>query len=73
MNSTYFRSFHIYKVIQYSGLRKEPCLNAKIQQYIKPGYKVLCINISIDTSGNTWIKTPFGWLCAINEGEVFIR
>ena len=63
----------MYQTCRYIGLRKEPTLNAKITTYIKPGFKVLCVNVSLDTSGNIWIKTPFGWLCAINNGEVFIK
>lgn len=72
MNSTYYKGFHIYKARMYVGLRSEPTFTNSVMKYIKPGTKLLCINLYVDTSGNTWIKTPFGWCCAINYGEVCI-
>lgn len=37
------------------------------------GTEVTCKGISKDTSGNTWMKIPSGYIAAIYKGEVFIK
>lgn len=41
--------------------------------YLEKGTKVTCKDIRMDSNGNTWIKSPSGWLAAIYNGEVYIR
>jgi len=41
--------------------------------YAKPGAAICCVNVFVDTSGNTWIKNPVGWMLAIDHGEVLIK
>ena len=35
--------------------------------------KVTCKGLSTDTSGNTWMKIPSGYIAAIYKGEVFVK
>lgn len=37
------------------------------------GTKVTCKEVVQDTSGNTWIKIPSGYIAAIYKGEVYIK
>lgn len=37
------------------------------------GTKVTCKEIAIDENGNTWIKIPSGWICAIYNLKVFVK
>ena len=37
------------------------------------GTKVTCKEVSTDTSGNTWIRIPSGWIAAIYSGEVYVK
>lgn len=37
------------------------------------GTKVTCKEVTRDTSGNTWIKIPSGYVAAIYKGEVFVK
>lgn len=37
------------------------------------GTKVTCKEVVRDTSGNTWIKIPSGYIAAIYEGKVFVK
>ena len=37
------------------------------------GTKVTCKGVSIDTSGNIWLKIPSGYIAAIYKGEVFVK
>lgn len=37
------------------------------------GTKVTCKEIARDENGNTWIKIPSGWVCAIYNSRVYVR
>lgn len=37
------------------------------------GTKVTCKEIARDENGNTWIKIPSGWVCAIYNSEMYVR
>lgn len=39
---------------------------------LKKGTKVTAKEIQMDLSGNTWLRAPSGWLCAIYQGNVYI-
>jgi len=41
--------------------------------YLEKGTKVTCKDIRMDSKGNTWIKSPSGWLAAIYNGDVYIK
>lgn len=73
MNSKDYKPFHIYHVLQLSSVRHEPSLNSEPFIYAKPGAAICCVNVFVDTSGNTWIKNPIGWMIAIYNGEVLIK
>ena len=36
------------------------------------GTKVTCKAVEVDTSGNTWVRIPSGWVAAIYKREVFV-
>lgn len=61
--------------VKVSGLktRKEPSISApEVNNKIRKGTKLKCIEIARDTSGNTWIRTDKGWNAAIYEGKVYV-
>ena len=37
------------------------------------GTRITCKGISIDTSGNIWMKIPSGYVAAIYKSEVFVK
>ena len=41
--------------------------------YLEKGTRVTCKDIRMDSNGNTWIKSPSGWLAAIYNGDVYIK
>lgn len=41
--------------------------------YLEKGTRVTCKDIRMDCKGNTWIKSPSGWLAAIYNGDVYIK
>lgn len=39
---------------------------------LKKGTKITCKETAV-VNGNTWLRIPSGWVCAINMGEVYVE
>ena len=37
------------------------------------GTKITCKAVKVDSYGNTWIKTPSGWIAAIYNGKIYVK
>ena len=58
-----------------SGLTADGQKNAKAgtMAVLLKGTRVTAKEIAADGSGDTWIKIPSGWICAIEKGNIYIR
>lgn len=56
------------------GLKKAiPTTNGKVDGYMLPqGTRVTCQQVT-KVSNNTWIKIPSGWICAVENGSVYVK
>lgn len=55
-------------------LTKDGQKNAKDQSLavLKKGTKVTCQDVK-NVNGDTWIKIPSGWICAVEDGDVYVK
>lgn len=58
-----------YAGLTASAKKADPDKNGSIAK----GTKVTCKEVVKDTSGNTWIKIPSGYIAAIYKGEVYVK
>ena len=58
-----------YDGLTADGKKHDPDKNGSLNA----GTEVTCKDVSMDKSGNIWIKCPSGWLAAIYNGEVLIK
>lgn len=58
-----------YAGLTADGKKHDPEKNGSLNK----GTQVTCKDVSMDKSGNIWIKCPSGWLAAIYNGEVLIK
>lgn len=63
-----------YKV-QVSGLRvrAESTTLSKAIKTIRKNSSIKCLDVRLDTSGNTWIKISDGYIAAIYEGKEYVK
>ena len=55
------------------GLTIDGRKHANSRGQLMRGTKVTCKEIERDENGNTWIKIPSGWICAIYNSRVYVR
>lgn len=55
------------------GLTLDGRKHANSRGQLMHGTKVTCKEIARDENGNTWIKIPSGWVCAIYNSRVYVR
>lgn len=55
------------------GLTLDGRKHANSRGQLMHGTKVTCKEIARDKNGNTWIKIPSGWVCAIYNSRVYVR
>lgn len=55
------------------GLTLDGRKHANSRGQLMHGTKVTCKEIARDENGNTWIKIPSGWICAIYNSKVYVR
>lgn len=58
-----------YAGLTASAKKADPDKNGSIAK----GTKVTCKEVTTDTSGNTWVRIPSGWIAAIYNGEVYVK
>ena len=58
-----------YKNLTASGKKHDSDKNGSLDA----GTKVTCKEVVSDTSGNTWIKIPSGYIASIYNGEVYVK
>lgn len=59
------------QILTYNQLSANAKKNAYPSGTLKKGTRVTCKDVSV-VSGNTWIKIPSGWICAVNNGKVYV-
>ena len=62
-----------YMLVGYDGLTPDGKNHATFYGALLPGTKVTCLEIQKDSSGNTWMKIPSGWICAKQGDNVFVK
>lgn len=62
-----------YMLVGYDGLTPDGKKHATSYGALLPGTKVTCLEIKKDSSGNTWMKIPSGWICAKQGDNVFVK
>lgn len=55
------------------GLTLDGRKHANSRGQLMHGTKVTCKEIARDENGNTWIRIPSGWVCAIYNSRVYVR
>lgn len=61
---------------QYSQLTdsgKRAALTKGGNAILKKGTRVTCNNVALDGAGNTWLKIPSGYVCAISGEKIYIK
>ena len=61
-----------YPKVPYSELTKSAKANSKDSMLFK-GAEVTVKDILQDEEGNTWLKIPSGYICAIYHSEIYVR
>ena len=62
-----------YMLVGYDGLTPDGKKHATSYGALLPGTKVTCLDTKTDSSGNTWIKIPSGWICAEQNGKAYVK
>ena len=62
-----------YMVVGYSGLTPDAKKHATKYGALLPDTKVTCLDIKKDSYGNTWMKIPSGWICAVQGNNVYVK
>lgn len=58
-----------YDGLTVDGKKHDPDRNGSLNK----GTVITCKAVSKDNAGNTWLRCPSGWLCAIYNGETLIK
>lgn len=62
--------------VKYECITHNAKENAKFDDYgcaiLKKGTRVTCLDVK-ELTGSTWLLIPSGWVCAVNDGKVYIK
>ena len=62
-----------YMVVGYEGLTADAKKHATKYGALLPGTKVTCLEVRKNTDGNTWIRIPSGWICAMQGNNIYVK
>ena len=60
-----------YGLVGYNNLTPDGKKHA-VGSALKNGTKVTCIDVEINSEGETWIRIPSGWVCAISGNNTYV-
>lgn len=60
-----------YGLVGYNNLTNDGKKHA-VGSALKNGTKVTCIDIEVNNEGETWLRIPSGWVCAISGNNTYV-
>ena len=61
-----------YALVGYSGLSTDAKKHA-VGSALRPGTRVTCQAVQVNSATDVWMKIPSGWICAIDGNKKFVK